>query len=52
VTGGGPEPGGDQEGTDLVAVQGGGVRLVVQPRPPDVRSGRVVKEFLSARRTE
>src|SRR6202012_2693493 len=29
------EPGGDQEGAGLVAVQSGGVRLVIQPRPPD-----------------
>jgi len=34
---GGAEPGGDQEGTELVAVQGGGVRLVVQPGTADVR---------------
>ncbi len=40
------EPGGDQEGADLVAVQSGGVRLVVQPRPPDVRGRRMVEEFL------
>ncbi len=33
------EPRGDQEGADFVAVQGGGVRLVVQPGPPDVRGG-------------
>ena len=29
------EPGGDQEGAGFVAVQGGGVRLVVQRGPPD-----------------
>jgi hypothetical protein len=40
------EPGGDQERAELVAVQGGGVRLLVQPRPSDVRGGRVVEEFL------
>jgi hypothetical protein len=28
-----PEPGGDQECTELVAVQGGSVRFVVQPGP-------------------
>jgi hypothetical protein len=39
VLGRGAEPGGDQERADFVAVQGGGVRLVVQPRPPDVRGG-------------
>jgi hypothetical protein len=45
------EPRGDQEGADLVAVQGGGVRLVVQPRPPDVGGGRVV-EWSSGRVVE
>ena len=45
VLGGRAEPGGDQERAELVAVQGGGVRLVVQPRPADVRGGRVVEEF-------
>jgi hypothetical protein len=39
------EPGGDQERAELVAVQGGGVRLVVQPGAADVRGGRVVEEF-------
>jgi len=39
------EPGGDQERAELVAVQGGGVRLIVQPRPADVRGGRVVEEL-------
>ena len=39
VLGGRPEPGGDEEGADLIAVQSGGVRLVVQPRPADVRGG-------------
>ena len=36
-------PGGDQQPAKLVAVQGGGVRLLVQPRPPDV-GGRGVLE--------
>jgi len=40
-----PESGGDQEGADLVAVQGGGVRLVVQSRSADVGGRGVVKEF-------
>jgi hypothetical protein len=39
------EPGGDQQGAELVAVQGGGVGLVVQPRPADVRGRGVVEEF-------
>src|SRR6266571_1150969 len=39
------EPGGDQHGAGLVAVQGGGVRLAVQPRPPDV-GGRGVRQEL------
>jgi hypothetical protein len=34
------EPGGDEQGADLVAVQGGGVRLVVQPRPPRLGGGQ------------
>ncbi len=46
VLGGRAEPGGDQKGPDFVAVQGGGVRLVVQPGTPDVRGWRVVEEFL------
>ena len=33
------EPCGDQQGAELVAVQGDGVRLVVHPGPPEV-SGR------------
>jgi hypothetical protein len=45
VLGGRAEPGGDQERAELVAVQGGGVRLVVQPGTADVRRGRVVQEF-------
>jgi hypothetical protein len=41
-----PEPCSDQQGTDLVAVQSGSVRLVIKPRPADVRGGRVTGEFL------
>lgn len=37
VLSGGCEPGGDEEGADLVAVQVGGVGLVVQAGPPDMR---------------
>lgn len=33
-------------GLELVAVQGGGVRLVVQPGTADVRSRVVVEKFL------
>ena len=40
-----PEPGGDQQRAELVAVQAGGVRLVVQARAPDMRGGRVIEEF-------
>jgi len=43
VLGGRAGPGGDQEGAQLLAVQGGGVRLIIQPGPADVRSGRVVE---------
>ena len=46
VLGGRTEPGGDKEGADLAAVQGGGVRLVIQPRPPEVRGRRMVEKFL------
>jgi len=45
VLGGRPEPGGDQERAELVAVQGGGVRLVVQPRSADVRGRGMLEEF-------
>ena len=38
-----PEPGGDQQRAELVMVQGYRVRLVIQPRPPHVRGGRVVE---------
>jgi hypothetical protein len=34
-----PEPGGDQQGAELVAVQRDGVRLVVHPRAADVGGG-------------
>ena len=40
-----PEPGGDQQGAELVAVQRGGVRLVVQPGAADVGGGRVPQEL-------
>jgi hypothetical protein len=45
VLGGWSEPGGDQEAAEFVAVQRGGVRLVVQPGTTDVRRGPVVQEF-------
>jgi hypothetical protein len=45
MLGGRAKPGGDQERAELVAVQGSGVRLVVQPGTTDVRRGRVVQEF-------
>jgi len=34
---GNPEPGGDQQGAELVAVQGDGMGLVVHPRTADMR---------------
>jgi hypothetical protein len=43
VLGGRPEPGGDQEGAELIAVQGGGVRLIVQPGSPDVRGRGMIQ---------
>jgi len=41
-----PEPGNHQQGSHLVAVQGGGMRLLIQPRPPDMRGRGMVQEFL------
>ena len=34
-----PEPGSYQQRAELVAVQAGGVRLIIQPGPPDVSGG-------------
>jgi hypothetical protein len=34
---GSPEPGGDQQGAELVAVQGDGMGLLVHPRSADMR---------------
>jgi len=45
MLGGGAEPGGDQQRADLVAVRPGGVRLVVQSRPADVRRRGVLEQF-------
>ena len=45
VLGRGAQPGGDQEGAELVAVQPGGVRLVVDPGPSDMGGGRVIQQF-------
>ena len=39
------EPGGHQQGSQFVAVQGGGMRFVVHPRAPDMRGRGVVQEF-------
>jgi hypothetical protein len=39
-----PKTGGDQHRAELVAVQPGGVRLVVQPGTPDVSGRRTVKQ--------
>jgi hypothetical protein len=38
-----PSPGGDQQGTELVTVQPGGVRLVIEPGPADVGSRGVIQ---------
>jgi hypothetical protein len=40
------EPSGHQHGAELVAVQRDGVRLIIHPRPPDVRGWRVIQQFL------
>jgi len=44
VLGGGAEPGGDQQGADLVAVQPGGVGLVVNPGPTNMGRRRVAEQ--------
>ena len=43
--GGRPEPGGDQERAKLVALLGGGVRLVIQPGTADMGGRGVLEEF-------
>ena len=40
------QPGSDEEGADLVAVQAGGVRLVVQAGPADMRRRRPLEQAL------
>ena len=45
MLGGRAEPGGDQQRAELVAVQPGGVGLVVQPGPADVHGRGMVEEF-------
>jgi hypothetical protein len=45
VLGGRPESGSDEEGAELVAVQSGGVRFVVQPGTPHVRGRGALEEF-------
>ena len=45
MLGGSAEPGGDQQRAELVAVQPGGVRLVVQAGPPDVRGWGVIEQL-------
>ena len=45
MLGGRAEPGGDQDRAELVAVQGSGVRLVVQPWAADVRGGGMLQKF-------
>jgi hypothetical protein len=46
VLGGRAELGGDQERAELVAVQGSGMRFVVEPWSADVRGGGMLQEFL------
>ena len=41
-----PEPGGDQQGAELVAVQRGGMGLIVHPQTADVGGRGVIQEFL------
>jgi hypothetical protein len=46
MLGSGPEPGRDQQCSHLVAVQGRGVRFVVQPRAADMDSRGMIEVFL------
>ncbi len=39
MLGGRAEPGSDQQRPEFVAVQAGGVRLIIQPGSPDVGGG-------------
>jgi hypothetical protein len=39
--------GGNQQGSEFIAVQRDGMRLIVQPRPPDIGSRRVLQELSS-----
>jgi hypothetical protein len=45
VVSGRAEPGGDQESPGFVAVQGGGVRFVVEPGAADVCGRGMLEEF-------
>ena len=45
------EPGGDQQGAELVAVQGHGMGLVIHPRSAHVRGRRAAEEFFLDRVT-
>jgi hypothetical protein len=47
VLGGRPEPGGDKECAELVAVQCSGVGLIIQPRSADVRGRGVLRSSSS-----
>ena len=46
------EPGGDQQGTEFVAIQGDGMGLVVHPRPAHVRGRRGAEESSSTATVE
>ena len=46
MPGGRAGPGGGQQCADLVAVQAGGVRLIVQARPADMHCRGTVRQFL------
>jgi hypothetical protein len=45
MLGGHAEPGGNQQRAKLVAVQRGGMRLIIQPWAPDMSGGRMAAEF-------
>ena len=45
MLGGRPQPGGHQQRAEFVAGQAYRVRLVVQPRPPHVRGGRMIEQL-------
>jgi hypothetical protein len=46
MLGGTPKAGGDQQGTEFITAQPNGVRLIGQPWPSHMRSGRMSEQLL------